>query len=615
MPAFHAHPLRTGATRTFGLAAIAVGLAGAGAAPASAAGGVEIVAPSAVAPVAGHVDFRLANAHDVARASFRVDGRVRDTDFSRPFRFGRTGLVDTTRLSNGKHRLTVSLKDRDGRKKSITRTVTVRNRATGVARAAALDTSAPSVSWKSPTAGQRVSGVRQLSTCEAIASDNVGVARVEFFADSTRLSTEYYAPYNCTWDTRKFSEGTHVLKAVAYDRAGNRRESTASVIVDNVPDAINPSPTISWSAPTSGATLAGTVGAEACEAKASDSNGVDRVEFAVNGRALNIERIAPYNCVLDTKTLTDGTHTLTATAYDKLGAKASSSVAVTVNNLVSAPTPAPSPAPTPSPTPTATPTPTPTPTSGGVSGAGDPAPASAPMKITSWRPVGTPPLSDAEAASRITRVPEKRSGNAAANAYKPSASELHAFLYGERNRDGKLPAEYSHLYGKVTGGFTGTTDEIIQWGAHKWGIPEDWIRAQAAKESWWRHSTQLGDPTTVRDVTRYPAHSRIDGTRVYQSLGLMQVRYDHPDGNRTGTGTEPLRWKSTAFNVDYTLATIRYYYDGLCSWCTAGYTAGQQWESLGAWYNPYPWKNSSQMGYVSSVQNNLANRVWEGSGF
>ena len=40
-------------------------------------------------------------------------------------------------------------------------------------------------------------------------------------------------------------------------------------------------------------------------------------------------------------------------------------------------------------------------------------------------------------------------------------------------------------YPRVTGNFTGTTDEILQWAACKWGIDEDLVRAQVAIESWW----------------------------------------------------------------------------------------------------------------------------------
>ncbi len=46
---------------------------------------------------------------------------------------------------------------------------------------------------------------------------------------------------------------------------------------------------------------------------------------------------------------------------------------------------------------------------------------------------------------------------------------------------------------RVTGNFTGTTDEIIEWVACKWGIDEDIVRAQIAKESWW-HQDAAGRP-------------------------------------------------------------------------------------------------------------------------
>ncbi len=240
--------------------------------------------------------------------------------------------------------------------------------------------------------------------------------------------------------------------------------------------------------------------------------------------------------------------------------------------------------------------------------------ASSSSKITSWRPPGSAPLTDADAASRVRAAAENRATNSTANAYRPSATELQT-LQTERDVYGRTAVEFNPLLGKVTGNFTGTTDEIIQWGAWKWGIPEDWVRAQAAKESWWRMS-QLGDRTTVVDPLRYPAYSRISGSSdVYQSLGLMQVRWDHPDRNKAGVGSEPLRWKSTAFNVDYALATVRYYFDGRCSWCGSGYAAGQEWESLAAWYNPYPWNNSGQLGYADSVRKLLADRVWEQAGF
>jgi len=225
-------------------------------------------------------------------------------------------------------------------------------------------------------------------------------------------------------------------------------------------------------------------------------------------------------------------------------------------------------------------------------------------------------LSDARAASRVRPVGEVRLDNADENAYRPSAGELEAFRTGQVDRYGRTQLEYNPLTARVTGGFSGTTDEILQWVAHKWGIPEDVVRAVAVNESYWHHlwrpGNGLGDRHTVFDQSPYPDFSRIAGTGdVYQSLGIMQIKWT-PEGLHQGT--EPLRWKSTAFNVDYWGAVVRYYYDGLCYWCGPDYSAGQEWASIGAWYSPSPWATSSTA-YVQSAKTHTTQRPWTRPGF
>jgi len=220
------------------------------------------------------------------------------------------------------------------------------------------------------------------------------------------------------------------------------------------------------------------------------------------------------------------------------------------------------------------------------------------------RPVGSALLSDAEAAARVQAKPETRSGNATANAYWPSDAELAEFR-AAMNKDNP-PLRY------VTGRFTGTTDEIIQWVAHKWGIEEDVVRAQMVQESWWNQNA-MGDRRDGVNASLYPSQSRIDSDSVYESLGISQIKW-RPTGS-VNPGTEPLRWKSTAFNLDYYGASVRYYYDGLCSWCGTGYSAGQFWPSVGAHFQPLPWGNASAQDYITKVQNNLANRTWAQPGF
>jgi hypothetical protein len=228
------------------------------------------------------------------------------------------------------------------------------------------------------------------------------------------------------------------------------------------------------------------------------------------------------------------------------------------------------------------------------------------------------PLSDAQAAALVVPTAENRPGNTAANQYRPSNTELSTFLNNEKDWNRELPVQDNPYFKYVTGGFSGTTDEIIQWGAAKWGIPADWLRAEYVLESYWNMSA-LGDLTSVANPLLYPAQSRATGNQVYQSLGITQLKWNHPDQNNTGIGTEPLRWKSTAFNVDYPAARVRFYFDnpqGLRSaWGDGTYSPCNNWLSLAGWYESYPWNNSGQQSYVQSVQTILANRTWAQPGF
>jgi hypothetical protein len=247
------------------------------------------------------------------------------------------------------------------------------------------------------------------------------------------------------------------------------------------------------------------------------------------------------------------------------------------------------------------------------------------------------PLSDSAAAGLVTHESEIRPYNAtlysingtnypAPNFYLPSLAELNSFR-SATDQFGQTPAQ-ENPYNQYVDGLDGltnpSTDDLIQWGAHKWGIPEDWLRAQYVQESQWSQYWQ-GDRTTETqaDYPLYPIQSRVPNstTDIYQSLGITQVQWqpaDHPSGS-VGTGTEPLRWKSTAFNIDYQAATIRFYYDNpqaaRTSWGDASYVPCQQWNSLGGWFEPYPWNNAGQQNYIGLVQNQLNNQTWTTSNF
>ncbi len=93
------------------------------------------------------------------------------------------------------------------------------------------DTVAPTTAITAPTAGATLSGT---ATLTASASDNVGVTRVEFYFNSTRIATDAAAPYSIAWNTTTVANGTYTLTSKAFDMAGNVTTSAGvSVTVSN----------------------------------------------------------------------------------------------------------------------------------------------------------------------------------------------------------------------------------------------------------------------------------------------------------------------------------------------------------------------------------------------
>jgi len=82
-----------------------------------------------------------------------------------------------------------------------------------------------------PASGATVSAT---ITVSANASDNVGVAGVQFTLDGGALGAEdTTAPYAATWNTTTASNGSHTLSAVARDAAGNRTTATPVTVTVN----------------------------------------------------------------------------------------------------------------------------------------------------------------------------------------------------------------------------------------------------------------------------------------------------------------------------------------------------------------------------------------------
>jgi autotransporter family porin len=215
-------------------------------------------------------------------------------------------------------------------------------------------------------------------------------------------------------------------------------------------------------------------------------------------------------------------------------------------------------------------------------GVAPPAPAGAAAYFATLPPGAALP-GDASCAARVRRGAwEPRPDNTAANRAVPRGLALARWTGVDERANTRILA-------RVSGNFTGTTDEIIQWGACKWGVDEDLVRAMAVRESNWRQD-QRGD-----------IHG---GTP--QSFGLLQVK------RTTWGGTHPHSERSTAFNVDYALAAHRACYEGYTTWLrefTGGYRAGDEWGCVGLWYAGR-WRTPAAEDYIAKIRRHRAERAW-----
>ncbi len=209
-------------------------------------------------------------------------------------------------------------------------------------------------------------------------------------------------------------------------------------------------------------------------------------------------------------------------------------------------------------------------------------------------PVGATLPSDADCAARVRR----------------GGSEVRA----KNNTANHTVGAVNSTYPRSTGNFTGTTDEIIQWAACKWGFPEDLLRAQVAKESYW---TQYATGDWTGDAANCaPGHGiGVDGRpgQCPESMGLMQVRTQYFRDSINNAIA------SSAYNLDVSLAVWRNCFEGRETWLNdvdrgSQYAAGDMWGCVGRWFAGR-WHTAPAEQYITAVKDYLNQRIWETPGF
>lgn len=249
----------------------------------------------------------------------------------------------------------------------------------------------------------------------------------------------------------------------------------------------------------------------------------------------------------------------------------------------------------------------------------------------------------------------------------PPGAMAAAFAARPRAKGGSYNARWdTWLLHRVDGQFTGTTDEIFQWAACKWGLPDNLFRADAVEESTWfqylHFPSDAGDgggggscywnygcgdsfPAATAASTIYCAGIARQGVlsseihdyqkdpktaaggypwtpgtglcpKTFSILGVMswddpawEAPYPPYPGNQNGTF--PFTRDSTAAAADYWGAYVRGCYEGWASWMqsTGNYAAGDLWGCVGSWYSG-DWHSAAANTYIANVQRDQGSSLW-----
>lgn len=223
--------------------------------------------------------------------------------------YSRTGLACGTG-----YRISVSAYDSAGNRSSQA-SLTATTAACTVTQPPAADTQAPAAPASLTAASVTESAV---TLSWPAATDNVGVTGYSVYRDGQKVADVT----GTTASVSGLSCGTSYAFAVdAVDAAGNRSGQASAAIGTSAcppppPPADVTPPQVSLSGITDGQTLSA---ATTVTASATDSSGIARVEFRVDGTLKATDTSAPYTTSLDPTAYASGQHQVQAAAVDPSG--------------------------------------------------------------------------------------------------------------------------------------------------------------------------------------------------------------------------------------------------------------------------------------------------------
>ena len=182
------------------------------------------------------------------------------------------------------------------------------------------DTTPPTLSLTAPSNGATLSGQTKLT---ANAGDNTGVAKVDFYANSTLLGSDTSSPYEQVWDTSLVPNANYTLSVKAYDQAGNFATAQVGVVVKNGGDTSAPT------APQSVTAVAPAYNKVTVNWKASTDN-VGVTGYTVWRNGSPVAQLGNVTTYTDATVVADTSYSYQVTAKDAAGNVSTASAAASV---------------------------------------------------------------------------------------------------------------------------------------------------------------------------------------------------------------------------------------------------------------------------------------------
>lgn len=178
---------------------------------------VQVTNPHLCDIVSGTVNITASasDSNGIADVAFYIDNVLKYTDTAAPWSYS----WDSTTAANANHTLRVVVTDTLNRSASSQVWFRVNN------------TGLPGVMITQPASGSPLMGTVLV---DANAAYNAGIVKLEFYIDGTEVSEVNTPPYQYSWRTSDFSNGSHTITVKAYGTDSTVGQDQVTVTINNI---------------------------------------------------------------------------------------------------------------------------------------------------------------------------------------------------------------------------------------------------------------------------------------------------------------------------------------------------------------------------------------------